>query len=147
MLEDFESEIQYDTIIMSHVLEHIAQPATVLKRIYNLLKPDGVFVVSVPNAKSIHRLVAVQMGLLVNEYEMNERDHELGHYRVYDLDILKSHLSEAGFKIDTCGGYFLKPLSNAQIEQYWSQEMILGFYKVGEQFQQFCAEIFAVCKR
>ena len=147
MLEDYESEVPYDTIIMSHVLEHTAHPEIVLKKIYGLLKPDGVFIVSVPNAKSIHRLVAVQMGLLSNEYELNQRDHELGHYRVYDLKILRSQLSHAGFKVETSGGYFLKPLSNGQIEEYWSQEMIQGFNKVGEQFQEFCAEIFAVCKR
>ena len=147
LIENFATDIKYDTIIMSHVLEHIADPVLVLKKIHALLKTDGIFLVSVPNAKSLHRMVAVTMGLLTSEYNLNERDHELGHYRVYDMEILKSYLVKAGFIINYSGGYFLKPLSNSQIEQNWNQKMIEGFYKVGDQFQEYCAEIFAVCSK
>ncbi|MBK8521168.1 MAG: class I SAM-dependent methyltransferase [Chitinophagaceae bacterium] len=107
MFEEFETSRKYDTIIMSHVLEHIENPALVLKKIYNWLADDGVFLVSVPNAKSIHRMVAVQMGLLKSEYELNARDNELGHFRVYDMNILKAQMKDAGFKIQESGGYFL----------------------------------------
>lgn len=145
LIEEYSTETKYDTIIMSHVLEHIANPIIVLKKIHSLLKPDGVFLVSVPNAKSLHRMVAKAMGLLSSEYDLNERDHELGHYRVYDLEKLKRDLLHAKFKINHSGGYFLKPLSNGQIEQNWNQDMIDGFYNVGTQFQENCAEIYAVC--
>jgi len=147
LFEDFETSQKYDSIIMSHVLEHIENPALVLKKICNWLADDGVFLVSVPNAKSIHRMVAVQMGLLKSEYELNERDHELGHFRVYDMDILKTQMKDAGFKIQESGGIFLKPLSNLQIENNWTPEMIEGFYKVGKYFQEYCAEIFVVCSK
>jgi len=145
--EEFETAEKYDTIIMSHVLEHIESPDLVLSKIYNWLHPDGVFLVSVPNAKSIHRMVAVEMGLLKSVYELNARDHELGHYRVYDMDTLKIHVREAGFTVKDAGGIFLKPVSNAQIEQNWTQEMILGFYKAGKLFSENCAEIFLVCTK
>jgi 2-polyprenyl-3-methyl-5-hydroxy-6-metoxy-1,4-benzoquinol methylase len=143
--EEFETKEKYETIIMSHVLEHIEDPVLVLQRIYNWLDADGVFLVSVPNAKSIHRIVAVEMGLLKSVYELNSRDHELGHYRVYDMDSLKSHVKEAGFNIKEVGGIFLKPVSNGQIEQHWTSEMIEGFYKAGKHFQENCAEIFVAC--
>lgn len=145
--EDFETSTTYDTIVMSHVLEHIADPLLVLRKINKWLKPGGVFIAAVPNAKSIHRMVAVEMGLLKTEYELNERDHQLGHYRVYDLSILKEHVTSAGFKIVETGGYFLKPLSNGQIENYWTPEMIEGFYMAGKHFQEHTAEIFAICEK
>jgi hypothetical protein len=132
---------------MSHVLEHIKDTALVLGKIYNWLQDDGVFLVSVPNAKSIHRLVAVQMGLLNSEYELNDRDHELGHYRVYDLELLKEDVIKAGFKVIESGGYFFKPVTNGQIENNWTPDMIEGFYKVGNLFQENCAEIYVVCKK
>lgn len=147
LIEKYNTEFKYDTIIMSHVLEHIADPLLALNKVHSILKSDGVFLVSVPNAKSLHRLVAVEMGLLKSEYELNERDHELGHYRIYDLGLLKSQIVEAGFKIVTTGGYFLKPLTNNQIEQYWTNDMIEGFYKVGKHFQESCAEIYVVCSK
>lgn len=147
LFENFDSEKKYDTIIMSHVLEHINDPLLVLKKIYNWLDADGVFIVAVPNAKSLHRMAAVEMGLLESVYQLNERDHQLGHYRVYDTDLLLKDLKHAGFRIETNGGYFLKPVSNGQIEEHWSQEMKDGFYKLGKQFQENCAEIYAICTK
>jgi len=147
MFEDFSTDLKFNTIIMSHVLEHIENPSEVLGKIKTWLADDGVFIVSVPNAKSIHRIVAVKMGMLPMESSLNERDHALGHYRVYDLDMLCKHISEAGFKVIQTGGSFLKPLSNGQIEQYWTPEMIEGFFEVGKIFPEHCAEIFAICSK
>lgn len=144
-LEEYEPEKMYDTIIMSHVLEHIENPVPALMRIRSWLKADGVFLVSVPNAKSIHRMVAAEMRLLDSIYTLNARDHELGHYRVYDLVTLKDHLISAGFTVNKTGGIFLKPLSNSQIEQQWTPEMIQGFKKVATYFPEYSAEIYAVC--
>ncbi|GIV35624.1 MAG: hypothetical protein KatS3mg032_0003 [Cyclobacteriaceae bacterium] len=83
--------------------------------------------------------------MLASEYELNERDHALGHYRVYDTTLLCKHLEDAGFTVLQQGGYFLKPLSNAQMEAFFTPAMLDGFYAVSEYFPQHCAEIFAVC--
>jgi SAM-dependent methyltransferase len=147
LFEEFETELQYDTIIMSHVLEHIYDPLIVLKKIFKWLKRDGVFIIAVPNANSLHRLVAVEMGLLPDQYTLNQRDNELGHYRVYDLVTLKEHAETAGFTVVQSGGYFLKPISNGQIEQDWDESMIEGFFKVGKHFQNNCAEIYVICTK
>ena len=147
LIEHFDSDVKYDTIIIGHVLEHIEDPILALKNIYSLLKNDGVFLVSVPNAKSLHRMVAVEMGMLESEYILNERDIELGHYRVYDMKILEEHLKKSGLNIVHMGGYFLKPISNGQIEKDWNEKMIEGYYKVGKHFQENCAEIYAVCSK
>lgn len=144
MFEDFETESKFDTIIMSHVLEHIEHPVELLKKIKTWLHPDGVFIVVVPNALSLHRMVAVKMGLLETETTLNSRDHTLGHYRVYDMATLTAHVSAAGFTAIEKGGSFLKPLSNGQIDQYWTKEMIEGFYETGKQFPENCAEIFVI---
>jgi 2-polyprenyl-3-methyl-5-hydroxy-6-metoxy-1,4-benzoquinol methylase len=145
LFEDYKCDIQYDTIVMGHVLEHISEPVPLLKKIYSWLSSDGVLLISVPNAKSIHRTVAVEMGLLESIYTLNNRDRELGHYRVYDMDALKNDVSNAGFKILDSGGIFLKPVSNKQIEENWTDDMVEGFYRVSPLFKEFCAEIFVVC--
>ncbi|MEJ7677581.1 MAG: class I SAM-dependent methyltransferase [Segetibacter sp.] len=85
LFEEFIPLRKYDTIIMNHVLEHIEKPVDLLKRISGWLADNGVFLIGVPNAKSFHRLAAVKMGLLSSEFELNERDLQLGHYRVYDF--------------------------------------------------------------
>lgn len=144
--EEFKTELKFETIIMGHVLEHIESPVELLKRIAHWLSDEGVFLISVPNAKSIHRLAAVKMELLKSIYELNERDHQLGHYRVYDLELLKKDILTAGFNIIDSGGIFYKPLSNGQIENNWDEKMINGFYELGKDFPENCAEIFVVCQ-
>jgi 2-polyprenyl-3-methyl-5-hydroxy-6-metoxy-1,4-benzoquinol methylase len=144
MIEDFAAPMQYDFILMDHILEHVADPVPVLKKVKTFLKEDGVFIVGVPNAKSFHRLAAVKMGYLKSIYELNQRDHELGHYRVYDFDSLERDVKAAGFNVREKTGVFFKPLSNKQIQENWNQDMIEGFYQLGFDFPDHTAEIYII---
>ncbi len=144
LFEDFEPVRKYDTVIMEHILEHIETPIDVLAKTKAWLKSDGVVIIGVPNAKSFHRLAAVKMGLLESEYQLNDRDRALGHYRVYDWNSLRNDVEKAGYKVKHIGGVFFKPVSNKQIEETWTPEMIEGFYQLGKDFQENAAEIFIV---
>jgi SAM-dependent methyltransferase len=42
----------YDVITLWHVMEHMPDPTVVLKKIQNLLRPDGFLVISLPLADS-----------------------------------------------------------------------------------------------
>ena len=145
--EEFNPSALYDTIIMDHILEHIINPKEILSMVSSWLKPNGVIISGVPNAKSIHRLVAVKMGLLKSEYELNERDKTQGHQRVYDSASFSNEFRNCGFKIIHTGGIFLKPLSNSQIDSQWSRDMIEGFYELGKEFPDNAADIFIVAKK
>jgi SAM-dependent methyltransferase len=48
---------QYDVIILSHVLEHLTDPAAVLSGLSGLLSPGGMLVICVPNHRSFTRKV------------------------------------------------------------------------------------------
>jgi 2-polyprenyl-3-methyl-5-hydroxy-6-metoxy-1,4-benzoquinol methylase len=145
--EEFIPSRSYDTIIMSHVLEHIEYPVEVLSKVKEWVSDDGVVIISVPNAQSLHRKAAVHIGLLGSVYELNERDHQLGHYRVYDLESLVKDVLKAGFYVTHSGGIFLKPLSNGQIQENWNDSMIDAFYKLGKELPQNCAEIYVILKK
>lgn len=41
-----------DVVTMNHVLEHLENPAAVVKDVFRILKPGGAFMLSVPNAAS-----------------------------------------------------------------------------------------------
>lgn len=49
-LEQFVNS--FDCIICSHVLEHVHQPMKLLELLFKALKPQGVLLLSLPNAKS-----------------------------------------------------------------------------------------------
>jgi 2-polyprenyl-3-methyl-5-hydroxy-6-metoxy-1,4-benzoquinol methylase len=43
----------FDVIVLSHVVEHLQEPATLLRSIHRALKPGGVFLMSTPNFDSV----------------------------------------------------------------------------------------------
>jgi len=144
LFEEYEPQKKYDTIVMSHVLEHIYDPVTLLRRIKGWLADDGVFIVGVPNARSFHRLAAVEMNLLETVYTLNDRDRAVGHYRVYDMDSLKKDAVSAGYKVEDTGGIFIKFLSNAQIEEFLNEDILDAYFKLSNSFKENSAEIFLV---
>jgi trans-aconitate methyltransferase len=146
LFEDFVADRAFTTIVMEHILEHVDRPVDLLKRARTWLAPGGRLLAGVPNGHSIHRLVAVKMGLLSHPCELNARDLTLGHRRVYTPDSFKADLEAAGLRVMTRGGVFFKPLSNQQIESHWTDEMIRGFYELGRDFPDFAAELYAVCE-
>ena len=42
-------ENEFDIVVIWHVLEHLVDPVTTLKRIQKILKPDGSLIIAVPN--------------------------------------------------------------------------------------------------
>lgn len=45
---DFDSETQFDTVILSEVLEHFSSSSALLERVTGLMKEDGILIVTVP---------------------------------------------------------------------------------------------------
>lgn len=103
------------TIVASHVLEHVDDPVALLGRMKSWLKPGGTIVGLVPNARSIHRLVGVLTGAATSPYELSERDHMVGHQRVFDLQSLTEVFDRSGFRVEETKGFFLKPSNNARL--------------------------------
>lgn len=147
LLEKFKTNEKFSTIILDHVLEHVKYPNIILRKIYNLLDKNGVFIVGVPNADSLHRLAAVEMSLLKKKTSLNATDYSLGHRRVYTKEKFKKTLIRNNFKIIKFEGSFLKVLSNYQIEQFFDKKIINAYYKLGKKFPENCADICFVCKK
>ena len=148
LFEELSLAAEFDTIVATHVLEHLDDPVGVLRRARQWLRPggDGRLVVLVPNATSIHRQVAVKMGLLPTCDSLNELDVRLGHRRVYTLDGLCADLEAGGWEVEHTGGVFFKPLSNGQIDEWFSTEMMDGFFELGRDLPELSSEVFAVCR-
>jgi len=145
MFEDINVDGQFDTVILEHILEHVDDPVGLMRRARHFVAPGGVILLGVPNALSLHRLAAVKMGLLPRPDALNERDHALGHRRVYTPDLFKADIREAGLGLRHFGGVFLKPLSNKQIQDTWTPQMVRAFFELGQEFPEIAGEIFAVC--
>lgn len=147
LFEDFNTDRQFDAIVLGHVLEHVAEPQALLAAARDWLSEEGALYAAVPNARSLHRQAAVLMGLLGNERELNATDEHHGHRRVYDPESFRHDVTAAGLEVKVFGGYWLKPLSNAQIDETFTPEMIRAFMSLGERYPDIAAEIYVIATR
>jgi len=147
LFKKYDPDGGFDTIIMAHILEHVDDPVQILSRARNWLNDSGVILGSVPNANSIHRQAGVKMGLLQRTNELNEVDKRIGHKSIYDQQSLRQDIEAAGLKASKMGGVFLKFLTNVQIEEWFTNEMIEAFYRLGDEYPEIAAETYAVCKK
>lgn len=123
LFEEFTPKRKFDCILCTHVLEHVDTPVQLLKNMQNWITKNGIIIIIVPNKESIHRQLAVLMGLQPQLDTLGDRDKLVGHQRVYSLDTLTRDIIEAGFKISDTNGFFLKALPNSMMLSY-SKELI-----------------------
>ena len=142
---------EHDTLI--NVLEHVDDPALVLKKAKGWMAPDGVIIIHVPNAHGLNRHLGREMGLIKTLYDLAESDIEVGHKRFYDDTRLLKDIEEGIdlFADVRWGGVFLKPFSNAQMQRIadeWDNAMQIfdGLYQLARELPEYSSPIWAVCK-
>ncbi|MBK9162184.1 MAG: class I SAM-dependent methyltransferase [Nitrosomonadales bacterium] len=147
LFEEFQPSEHFDNIILGHVLEHVQDPVDILARAKQWLKPGtGRLFAAVPNARSLHRQAAVLMGMLPQEDALNEMDIHHGHRRVFNPESFRNAFYQAGLQVEIFGGYWMKPVSNKQIEDNWSAEMLEAFMQLGERYPDIAGEIYVVAR-
>jgi 2-polyprenyl-3-methyl-5-hydroxy-6-metoxy-1,4-benzoquinol methylase len=144
LFEHFAPIRKFDTIVLGHVLEHVEDPVVLLENVRKWIEPNGVICSAVPNARSLHRQAAVIMGLLPSEDALNQTDIHHGHRRVYDPESFRCDFIKAGLKIKLFGGFWIKPLSNSQIEASWTADMLRSFMELGERYPDIAAENYVI---
>ena len=83
------------------------------------------------------------MGLLENYEKMAPKDFEVGHRRLYTVEMLKDHCDQAGLKTIAMKGLYLKPLSEGQMVSL-GDAAVRAFYSIGEEIPEYCACLLAV---
>jgi 2-polyprenyl-3-methyl-5-hydroxy-6-metoxy-1,4-benzoquinol methylase len=144
LFEDYAPEGRFDNIVLGHVLEHVVDPAALLRRVKAWLSPGGIVFAAVPNARSLHRQAAVIMGLLASEDALNQSDVQHGHRRVFSPESFRNAFYQAGLTVEHFGGYWLKPLSNGQIEANWTEAMVEAYMQLGERYPDVAGEIYVL---
>jgi len=143
--EEFEPKIQFNSIIMSRTLEHIEHPVPLLQRIRRWLGAGARVFIIVPNACSLNRRIGRAMGMISRLDELTERDRRVGHFRVYSKATLEADIREAGLRAVYWDGIFLKPLSDAQVQD-WPEKLLDAFWQVGRELPEWCTEIYVECE-
>jgi 2-polyprenyl-3-methyl-5-hydroxy-6-metoxy-1,4-benzoquinol methylase len=132
LFEEYRPSEPFDKLLALHVFEHVDNPVRLAMHLATWLKPDGEMVVIVPNKDSLHRRLAVSMGLMPELSTLSQRDHLVGHQRVYNLESLEVDLQDAGFEIFERRGFFLKTLPNSMMVEH-SPELVKALNVIGSQ--------------
>ena len=116
LFEDYVPDIKFDLIEMGFVLEHFDDPALILKKFANYLNQSGKIIISVPNARSMHRIIGNLAGFLDDIYLLSEFDLNVGHKRYYDINTIVREIQQAGLTIESIQGLYLKPFTTEQMK-------------------------------
>jgi 2-polyprenyl-3-methyl-5-hydroxy-6-metoxy-1,4-benzoquinol methylase len=85
---EFKTEEKFDLITMFHVLEHLEHPVRDLSHLGNFLKPEGYFVIEVPN---------IQYPNMAFSHKWHP-----GHLFSFSAQTLSMLMQKAGFKTISC---------------------------------------------
>jgi SAM-dependent methyltransferase len=106
----------FDMVVLGCVLHEVEDPQGLLAAVRRFCGPRTVVHVNVPNARSLHRLLAVAMGLIESVDAVSDTQRMMQQRGVYDAASLKDELSHAGFEVFEGGTLFVKPFTHAQMQ-------------------------------
>ena len=93
---EFPYREEFDFVLLADVLEHLRDPAAVLRRALPCLKKTGEVIISVPNVANF----IIRMGLLLGRFEYSDRGIlDRTHLRFFTLASLRRMLSDCGCAI------------------------------------------------
>lgn len=146
-IEEFKN-IEFDFIIVSCLLHELANPKEFLSVINQIVSKRTLVHINVPNAKSFHRLLAVEMGIIKNEFQKSERNIKFQQNTVFEMDSLLNLLEEGGFEVVESGSFSFKPFTHDQMEKMvqsglLTEKMLEGFYRMEKYLPNLGSEIYA----
>ena len=144
--EDYVPLEKFSDIILFETLEHYSDPVSLLQRCKGWLTDGGRVHVSVPNGNSLHRQVAVKMGLQNDPLDLNSNDSAQGHLRNYSSATLKTDIGAAGLRVVHERGLYLKLVPNSMMLS-WNENLLRGINDLAKNRLDEAAELFMVCEK
>ena len=141
-----------DIVLVSSLLHEVDDPQKLLVQIKKLCSKDTIVHINVPNAKSLHRLIAVSAGMIADEHDRSKEQIIMQSSRTYDMGLLQEEIAKAGFYAVDEGSYFLKPFTHQQMKDCIDNGIIdaavmKGLERVIRFFPNSGAEIYVNMKR
>lgn len=147
-VEDVKSlPFKPDMIIASGLLHEVERPENILAHLLTLCTSDTVIHINVPNAYSLHRLLAKEAGLISDVHEKSSSQISLQQHSTFDFARLSALAKHCGFKVIDKGTYFIKPFTHQQMQQLidlnlLNEKLLNGFYSMSKYFPDNGSELF-----
>ena len=106
-----------DFIVLSSILHEVDNPKSFMNHLKSMLKGEEYIYINVPNANSLHRLIALEAGIIKNQSEVSSRGSSFNTMRVFTIDDLKNLAVSSGFFVEDYGTIGLKPFTHVQMDK------------------------------
>ena len=142
-----KERIHFDYVVVSSLLHELEEPDALLEALHSIVHGDTVIHINVPNAYSIHRLIAKGMGMLSDVHTLSEQQKIMQRHAVYDIPSLCEYVISHGFRITERGGFFPKFLTGAQLDKCLEKKIVDesffdGLDSISECFEKYGSEIY-----
>lgn len=146
-VEDARLGEQFDLILLSGLLCEVPDPELPLRAVRPYCGPDSTVHVNVANSRSFHRVLALEMGLIASLTELSPLQRKLQQFRTFTQEELRDLASSNGYRIETSGGYFVKPFTHGQMQQliasqFLTEQMLDGLWGVARHIPDLGSEIY-----
>ena len=138
---------KFNLIILSCLLYEVENPNYLLREVHSICCKESIVHVNVPNADSVHRLLAQKMGLIKTVDEPSERNKIFQQHSVFSMGTLVELAESEDFVIADSGSYFIKPFTHGQMYEMLKHKIIDervldGLYAMSSVFPQYGSEIY-----
>lgn len=147
-MEDLNFEgRKFDMVILSCVLHEVADVTNFLNSVKEVSSSSTVIHINVPNALSLHRMLAVSMGLMSKPEEPSQIQKLMKQKDVpYSLETLTEQLEAEGFYVFERGTLFVKPFTHPQMQalidsEFLTDEILDGLYNLVNFYPDLGSEI------
>lgn len=153
-LEKVAGELQgnFDYIIVASLLHEVENPIQLLHALADVCSSNTVIHVNVPNAFSLHRILALQMGMISDIHEKSGMQKRMQQNSTFDLASLTSLVNENGFDVIEAGTFFPKFFSHQQMQEMMdngiiNEKILDGMYRMEKYLPEYGSEIYIQMKK
>jgi 2-polyprenyl-3-methyl-5-hydroxy-6-metoxy-1,4-benzoquinol methylase len=137
---------RFDHVLATNVLHELADPLGFLRECRERLGSEGLIHLTLQNPRSIHRLCALELGLIDSLGEISDRGAQWGTRALWTAEELQRLAAEAGLRTVAREGIMLKPLPNALMTEL-PEQVIEGFIRAATHLPEHCAMSYLVLRR
>lgn len=136
----------FDMVLLSCLLHEVPDPQALLAAAHRFCAPGGRLHVNVPSARSLHRLLAVAMGLIPDPAATSDTQRRMQQRGIYDAEGLEAELRAAGFVVRESGSLFVKPFTHAQMQHlvddgFLTPQLLQGLDALAQRLPELGSEI------
>jgi len=137
----------FDYIIINSLLHELAEPKQLLQQVRFLCAAHTQVCINVPNAHSLHRMLAVHMGLIASPDTLSEANRKFHQHQVFTARSLEALVVSAEFRILHTETAFIKPFTHRQMQDaldsgLFSAPLLQGLMDISVALPAYGADIY-----